>query len=364
MGRDVKSVVTDIEDRLGEKVTLPVGYYVTFGGQFENLEKASQRLMVAVPAALLLIFILLFFAFHSFKQAILVYTAIPMSAIGGIFALVLRDMPFSISAGIGFIALFGVAVLNGIVLIGTFNLLEKSGIEDVLARVKAGTKDRLRPVLMTATVASLGFLPMALSQSSGAEVQKPLATVVIGGLISATFLTLFLLPLLYILFNFNSKKKMKTVVSLIIVLFSTMGLQANAQSVKIKSPEEAVQLAIKNNAELRSKELYILQMQSQEKAAIEYRKQSSPCRFGQYSSYKFDNSFQVSQSIPYPTVFKARRNYALAEVEAAQVQRELSLLDIKERVRISFYQIQFYFIRKITLDTWIACMRNQYLLRK
>ncbi|HQW96105.1 MAG TPA: CusA/CzcA family heavy metal efflux RND transporter [Saprospiraceae bacterium] len=341
MGRDVKSVVTDIEDRLGEKVTLPVGYYVTFGGQFENLEKASQRLMVAVPAALLLIFILLFFAFHSFKQAILVYTAIPMSAIGGIFALVLRDMPFSISAGIGFIALFGVAVLNGIVLIGTFNLLEKSGIEDVLARVKAGTKDRLRPVLMTATVASLGFLPMALSQSSGAEVQKPLATVVIGGLISATFLTLFLLPLLYILFNYNSKKKMKTVVSLIIVLFSTMGLQANAQSVKIKSPEEAVQLAIKNNAELRSKEFYILQMQSQEKAAIEIPKTEFAVQIGQYSSYKFDNSFQVSQSIPYPTVFKARRNYALAEVEAAQVQRELSLLDIKGRVRISFYQIQF-----------------------
>jgi cobalt-zinc-cadmium resistance protein CzcA len=141
---------------------------------------------------------LLYFTFSSVKQATLIYTAIPMSAIGGVFALLIRDMPFSISAGIGFIALFGVAVLNGIVLIGTFNQLEKDGITDILERIKEGTKIRLRPVLMTATVASLGFLPMALSHGAGAEVQKPLATVVIGGLLTATFLTLFVLPLLYL----------------------------------------------------------------------------------------------------------------------------------------------------------------------
>lgn len=157
--------------------------------------------MIAVPVSLLLIFMLLYFTFKSFKQAGLIFTAIPMSAIGGVFALLLRGMPFSISAGIGFIALFGVAVLNGIVLIGTFNQLEKEGWKDVIKRVIEGTKIRLRPVLMTATVASLGFLPMALSGSAGAEVQKPLATVVIGGLITATFLTLFVLPLLYIIFN-------------------------------------------------------------------------------------------------------------------------------------------------------------------
>src|SRR5690606_19176978 len=138
-------------------------YYFTYGGQFENLQEASQRLMIAVPASLLLIFMLLYFTFHSFKQAILIFTAIPMSAIGGVFALMLRDMPFSISAGVGFIALFGVAVLNGIVLIGTFNQLEKDGITDIFRRVFEGTKERLRPVLMTATVASLGFLPMAIS---------------------------------------------------------------------------------------------------------------------------------------------------------------------------------------------------------
>ncbi len=204
--RDVASVVADIQHPLKE-MKLPTGYYFTYGGQFENLEKASQRLMIAVPAALLLIFMLLYFTFHSFKQATLIFTAIPMSAIGGVFALLLRGMPFSISSGIGFIALFGVAVLNGIVLISTFNQLEKEGWTDIVKRVIEGTKVRLRPVLMTATVASLGFLPMAISTGAGAEVQKPLATVVIGGLITATFLTLFVLPVLYIIVQTNFKTK-------------------------------------------------------------------------------------------------------------------------------------------------------------
>src|SRR5690606_1735453 len=148
----------------------------------------------------------------------------PMSAIGGVFALLLRDMPFSISAGIGFIALFGVAVLNGIVLIGKFNELQKDGVTDVLERVKQGTLIRLRPVLMTATVASLGFLPMAISSSAGAEVQKPLATVVIGGLFTATLLTLFVLPLLYIIFNtkfnFKGMSKIKKTIILLIIMGS------------------------------------------------------------------------------------------------------------------------------------------------
>lgn len=199
--RDVQSVVKDIQTKLDNEIKLPSGYYFTYGGQFENLQAASQRLMIAVPISLLLIFMLLYFTFHSFKQAALIFTAIPMSAIGGIFALIIRDMPFSISAGIGFIALFGVAVLNGIVLIGTFNQLEKEGEKNILKRIMEGTNIRLRPVLMTATVASLGFLPMAISTGAGAEVQKPLATVVIGGLITATFLTLFVLPMLYLIFN-------------------------------------------------------------------------------------------------------------------------------------------------------------------
>lgn len=205
-GRDIKSVVEEIQSKLDKNFKLPAGYYVTYGGQFENLIKASERLSVALPIALGLILVLLYFTFKSVKQALLIFTAIPLSAIGGVFALSMRGMPFSISAGIGFIALFGIAVLNGIVLISYFNQLKTEGILDPLQRILIGTKTRLRPVLMTAAVASLGFLPMALSTSGGAEVQKPLATVVIGGLFSATLLTLIVLPILYLMlekFNRN-----------------------------------------------------------------------------------------------------------------------------------------------------------------
>jgi cobalt-zinc-cadmium resistance protein CzcA len=198
-GRDIKSVVEEIQEKLDKSFKLPAGYYVTYGGQFENLIEASQRLSVALPIALGLILVLLYFTFKSVKQALLIFTAIPLSAIGGVFALSLRGMPFSISAGIGFIALFGIAVLNGIVLISYFNQLKSEGISDAFQRILIGTKTRLRPVLMTAAVVSLGFMPMALSTSGGAEVQKPLATVVIGGLISATLLTLIVLPILYLL---------------------------------------------------------------------------------------------------------------------------------------------------------------------
>ena len=202
--------------------------------------------MIALPVALALIFMLLYFTFSSVKQAALIYTAIPMSAIGGVFALLIRDMPFSISAGIGFIALFGVAVLNGIVLIGTFNQLEKDGMTDILERIKEGTKIRLRPVLMTATVASLGFLPMALSHGAGAEVQKPLATVVIGGLLSATFLTLFVLPLLYLMFSKigKSKSKIYTTAILVFALLSFNTANAQTPAEKTISVDDAISTAV------------------------------------------------------------------------------------------------------------------------
>lgn len=200
-GVDTKTVVEKIQAKLDEKLKLPDGYYTTYGGQFENLIDANARLMVAVPIALGLIFILLYFTFKSIKQSLLIFTAIPLSAIGGIFALWMRGMPFSISAGVGFIALFGVSVLNGIVLIAYFNELKKEGMTDIYQRIKEGTKVRLRPVILTASVASLGFLPMAISSSAGAEVQKPLATVVIGGLLTATILTLIVLPILYYYFE-------------------------------------------------------------------------------------------------------------------------------------------------------------------
>jgi cobalt-zinc-cadmium resistance protein CzcA len=203
--RDVQSVVEEIKVKLDQELNLPPGYYLTYGGQFENLIEANKRLMIAVPVALLLILVLLYFTFNSMRHTLLIFSAIPLSAIGGVLALWLRGMPFSISAGVGFIALFGVAVLNGIVLIAYFNQLKKEGMADIEERVLTGTRVRLRPVLMTAAVASLGFLPMALSSSAGAEVQRPLATVVIGGLLSATLLTLLVLPVLYVLFSGEKK---------------------------------------------------------------------------------------------------------------------------------------------------------------
>jgi cobalt-zinc-cadmium resistance protein CzcA len=200
-GRDVQSIVEELQKKVDDNIRFSPGYSITYGGAFENLNDAKARLAIAVPIALILIFILLYFAFSSLKLSMLIYSAIPLSAIGGVLFLSLRNMPFSISAGVGFIALFGVAVLNGIVLVAEFVRLQESGMNNLIRIVIMGTKVRLRPVLMTAFVASLGFLPMALSNGSGAEVQRPLATVVIGGLLSATLLTLFVLPMLFILFE-------------------------------------------------------------------------------------------------------------------------------------------------------------------
>ncbi|MDQ3667506.1 MAG: CusA/CzcA family heavy metal efflux RND transporter, partial [Acidobacteriota bacterium] len=195
-GRDIGSFVEEAQAKIEQQVKLPPGYYVTWGGTFENLQRASARLLIVVPLALFLIFVLLFTTFGSVKQALLIYTGIPFAVVGGIFALFLRGMPFSISAGVGFIALFGVAVLNGVVMVSYINKLREEG-KSVADAVREGAETRLRPVLMTALVASLGFIPMALASSAGAEVQRPLATVVIGGLITSTLLTLLILPTLY-----------------------------------------------------------------------------------------------------------------------------------------------------------------------
>ena len=179
---------------------LPPGYYLEFGGQFKNLQDARSRLLIVVPLALFLIFFLLFSAFNSIRRSLIIFTGVQLAVVGGVFALAARSMPFSISAGIGFIALSGVAVLNGVVMVSYINRLREEG-NSVAASVYEGALTRLRPVLMTALVASLGFVPMALATGTGAEVQRPLATVVIGGLISATALTLLVLPVLYCWFE-------------------------------------------------------------------------------------------------------------------------------------------------------------------
>jgi heavy metal efflux system protein len=194
--RDVEGFVREAERRIKEQVKLPENYFIEFGGQFKNLQEARTRLAVVVPSALALIFVLIFFAFGSLRQALVVYSGIPLALTGGILALWLRSMPFSITAAVGFIALSGVAVLNGLVMISYFNQLREEG-KSIRDSVIEGSLTRLRPVLMTALVASLGFVPMAIATGAGAEVQRPLATVVIGGILSSTFLTLVLLPVLY-----------------------------------------------------------------------------------------------------------------------------------------------------------------------
>lgn len=202
--RDMESVVDEISTVLSEKLNLPPGYEVTYGGQFENLQNAKDRLLIAVPISLFLIFILLYFAFGSVKETILVFSAIPLSAVGGVLFLWIRGMPFSISSGIGFIALFGIAVLNGIILVEHLKKLSQRGTMDIDQIIIEGTTSRLRPVILTATTGALGFLPMAISSSAGAEVQQPLATVVIGGLFTATLLTMVVLPALFKMYHKNS----------------------------------------------------------------------------------------------------------------------------------------------------------------
>jgi cobalt-zinc-cadmium resistance protein CzcA len=196
-GRDVASFVAEAQQRLSREIQLPAGYFIRWGGQFENLQAASRRLSVVVPLALGLIFAMLYFSFGSLKPALLIYLNVPFAATGGIFALALRGMPFSISAAIGFIALFGVAVLNGLMLMTQIRELERRTDLPLAEVLRQGCGQRMRPVLMTALVASLGFVPMALSTGSGAEVQRPLATVVIGGLVTSTVLTLLVLPTVY-----------------------------------------------------------------------------------------------------------------------------------------------------------------------
>lgn len=203
-GRDIGSFVKDAQSLIDKQLQLPSGYYITWGGQFENLKRATERLLIVVPLAMLIIFVMLFTAFGSARQAIIIYTGIPFAAVGGVLALALRGLPFSISAGVGFIALFGVAVLNGLVMMSAINRLREEGLATEQA-VKQGAQSRLRPVLMTALVASLGFIPMALATSAGAEVQRPLATVVIGGLITSTLLTLLILPMLCGWFGYKQR---------------------------------------------------------------------------------------------------------------------------------------------------------------
>ncbi|MEE4198686.1 MAG: CusA/CzcA family heavy metal efflux RND transporter [Bacteroidales bacterium] len=261
-GRDVKSLVEEIQQTLDERLELPSGYYIRYGGAFENLERASKRLSLVVPLALALIFMLVFFAVKSFKQTLMIYVAIPLAAVGGIFSLYLRGMPFSISAGVGFIVLFGVAVLNGLVLISGFNELKKEGKLSLGDIIKKGSIRRVRPIFLTASTDILGFLPMAISTSAGAEVQRPLATVVIGGMLTSTLLTLIVLPVLYKMVESGKTKlkapKLNTTIITLLFIIGGLGISGglNAQDNTI-TLEQAIERAKENYPSLKAASLNV-----------------------------------------------------------------------------------------------------------
>jgi cobalt-zinc-cadmium resistance protein CzcA len=333
--RDVESVVADIQTKL-ENYKLPIGYYFLYGGQFQNLKEAKQRLSIAVPVALLLIFVLLFFTFGSVKQALLIFTAIPLSAIGGVLALYIRGMPFSISAGVGFIALFGVAVLNGIVMIGYFNQLKKEGVNTIIDRVLMGTKVRLRPVILTASVASLGFLPMALSHGAGAEVQKPLATVVIGGLISATLLTLIVLPLLYVVFENRKTKSIKLISFLLMIVCGISSNKTEAQN--DETLHQWMAEGLKNNYSIKAVDAEISSLNYSKRAASEIPKTNISLLYGQYNSFANDNNITVTQIIPFPTIFSAKAKLSDAMMQGSVLKKHFTQAEIVYQIKTIYFQ--------------------------
>lgn len=337
-GRDVQSIVSELQAKVGKNLRLPPGYYITYGGAFENLNAAKARLMVAVPVSLVLIFVLLYFAFGSVRDGLLIYSAIPLSAIGGIFLLALRGMPFSISAGIGFIALFGVAVLNGIVLVAEFNRIRAEGESSIRTAILEGAGHRLRPVLMTAFVASLGFLSMAVSNGAGAEVQRPLATVVIGGLLVATALTLFILPVLYMVFENKFRLKAGAATLLIAGCLVT---PAHAQTQKQIGLSEAVAMATQNNNQLKSDKLRAEYRKALLKTASDLPQTGISAEVGQINSAYADTRFALSQSTYLPVVYRRQRALLEQEFNAGVLQASATELDLRRSLTQQFYTLLY-----------------------
>ncbi len=279
-GRDVESVVRDIQQKLDTELDLPPGYYLTYGGEYENLQSAKSRLAIIVPIVLFLVFVFLYFALKSVSQSLILFTGVPLAAIGGVFALWIRDMPFSISAGIGFIVVFGIAVLDDLVLIDRFNTLKAEGITNIKQRILIGTKERIRPILLADTTDIFGFMPMALAVTAGSEVQHPLSTVVIGGLFSSALFTLIVLPVLYAIVerhgselhkppeNKSSKKiqasesnnKTLVLIALIIPMYAAATVNAHPQppdSQQTITLDDAQRLAVENFPKIQAARLDI-----------------------------------------------------------------------------------------------------------
>lgn len=345
-GSDVETVVHKIQQKLDAQLNLPPGYHIAYGGAFENLQNAKNKLLLVVPIALLLIFVLLYFALHSAKQAIMIYAAVPLAAIGGVFSLVLRGMPFSISAGVGFIVLFGVAVLNGLVLISRFNSLKEEGVSDLKKRIFTGTEERLRPILLTATAAIMGFAPMALSSSAGAEVQRPLATVVIGGLLSATLLTLIIIPVLYYSVEKSKSRKLKTrhnmtILVLALSLFACIDSAKAQESINTltKLPqitlEKAIERAQNNLPQLKAAQWEVKRQKALRKTAWDLgntRLFTGKEEIGNGKTGVYTKIGIVQNEIDLLGIF-SKTKWHKAQVELAQVELKLNQLTVEKAVR-------------------------------
>jgi len=339
--RDVASLVEEIQTTLDAKLTLPPGYTIKYGGQFENLQNALNRLQIVVPVALLFILLLLYIAFDRVKESLIIFMAVPLASIGGILALWMRGMPFSISAGIGFIALFGVAVLNGIVLINEFVRLKQQGsYADLKELIIAGANSRLRPVLMTALVASLGFLPMALATSNGAEVQRPLATVVIGGLITSTLLTLLVLPALYYLFSGMKKAKKTTITPIVLValLFPFSNLSAQNEV----GLNELILSAQQNRPEVKLVELEKQQWESERKNSYTIQPLQVGVQHGQNDGKAMDTYIEVMQDIGSPWSISTKRRFAQMGVDFASQKAKTVEQEVKYNITSSYYNWLYY----------------------
>ncbi|MGA8853089.1 MAG: efflux RND transporter permease subunit, partial [Christiangramia sp.] len=347
---DLQTVVNKIREIVDNNISLPPGYSITYGGQFENLQSATARLKVAVPIALVLIFILLYFAFGNFREAIMIFSAIPLSAVGGVLLLSIRGMPFSISAGVGFIALFGIAVLNGIVLIEHFKELREEGMENNDDLIVNGAQNRLRAVLLTASAAALGFLPMAVSTGAGAEVQRPLATVVIGGLITSTLLTLIVLPVIYSVFNKEKKNKGKAKDKLRVkplsILLLLVGFSGFAQEIPVKTIEnvnDLKEIAFKNNLGLQASTLNVDEANALIGSAFTFEKTEG--YFGKDESNQAGNKtldvMGVRQFFDFPTVYFARKKVNKTRFKQEQSTLALKKLKLEQEVSQVYYQLQY-----------------------
>jgi cobalt-zinc-cadmium resistance protein CzcA len=336
-GRDIQSVVDDVRQAVSGDVILPPGYHITYGGQFENLQHASARLKLVVPAALLMILLLLFLSFRTIRESLLIFSAIPLAAVGGVLALWIRGMPFSISAGVGFIALFGVAVLNGMVLIGFFKQLEEERPDlSVRDRVLQGVFVRFRPVIMTALVASLGFLPMAVSSGAGAEVQKPLATVVIGGLISATLLTLVVLPVLYEWAVSGKKKRPLPLLAAVLIVLAGCAFPVSGYSQKKISESEAVQRALKVHPALLQSSL------NEQRAKVLLPAVSALPPLQAHVWGPFNPEIGVTQDFEPASLRRAGRAVQNRKIAVANAETDLIRRDIRREVRQAFEKTVYW----------------------